>query len=41
MLIKVAARVTEMAARIKLSLPSRYPHRNSFTLFAARAARPP
>jgi hypothetical protein len=40
-LIKVAARVTELAARIKLALPSSYPYRNSFTLLAARAARPP
>jgi hypothetical protein len=41
MLIKVAARVTELATRIKLALPSSYPYRNSFTLLAARAARPP
>jgi hypothetical protein len=41
MQIKVAARVTEMATRIKLALPSGYPYRRSFVLFAARAARPP
>ena len=41
MLIKVAGRVTELATRIKLALPSSYPYRNSFTLLAARAARPP
>jgi hypothetical protein len=41
MLIKVAARVTELATRIKLALPSSYPYRNSLTLLAARIARPP
>ncbi len=41
MLIKVAARVTELTARIKLSLPSSYPYRGSLVLLAARAARPP
>jgi Transposase DDE domain group 1 len=40
-LVKVAARVTELATRIKLALPSSYPYRNSLTLLAARAARPP
>jgi hypothetical protein len=40
-LIKVAGRVTELAARIKLVLPSDYPYQASLTLFAARAARPP
>jgi hypothetical protein len=40
-LIKVAGRVTEMATRIKVALSSSYPYRNSFVLFAARAARPP
>jgi Transposase DDE domain group 1 len=40
-LIKVGARVTELATRIKLALPSSYPYRQSFTLLAARAARPP
>ena len=37
-LIKVAARVTELATRIKLALPSSYPYRDSLTLLAARAA---
>jgi Transposase DDE domain group 1 len=41
MLIKVAARVTELATRIKLALPSSYPYRRSFILLASRAARPP
>jgi Transposase DDE domain group 1 len=41
MLIKVAARVTELATRIKLALPSSYPYQRSFTLLARRAARPP
>jgi Transposase DDE domain group 1 len=40
-LIKVAARVTELAARIKLALPSSYPYRRSLILLMARAARPP
>ena len=40
-LTKVGARVTELATRIKLALPSSYPYRQSFTLLAARAARPP
>jgi hypothetical protein len=40
-LIKVAARVTELATRIKLALPSSYPYRQSFVLLATRAARPP
>jgi Transposase DDE domain group 1 len=40
-LIRVAARGTELATRIKLSLPSGYPYRDSLTLLATRAARPP
>ena len=40
-LIKVAARVTELATRIRLALPSSYPYRRSFVLLATRAARPP
>jgi Transposase DDE domain group 1 len=40
-LIKVAARVTELATRIRLALPSSYPHQRSFALLACRAARPP
>ena len=39
--IKVAARVTELATRIKVTLPSSYPERDSLVLLAARAARPP
>jgi hypothetical protein len=41
MLIKVAARVTEMTTRIRLALPSSYPYRRSLTLLVARTARPP
>ena len=40
-LIKVAARVTELATRIKVALPSSYPYRASLILLTARAARPP
>jgi hypothetical protein len=40
-LIKVAGRVTEMATRVKLALPSSYPYRRSLTLLAVRAAKPP
>jgi Transposase DDE domain group 1 len=39
--VKVAARVTELATRIKVALPSDYPERDSLVLLAARAARPP
>ena len=39
--VKVAARVTELATRIKVALPSSYPYRASLTLLASRAARPP
>jgi len=38
-LIKVAARVTEMVTRIKVSLPSSFPYRNSMALLAERAAK--
>ena len=41
MLIKVAGRVTELATRIKLALPSCYPYRASLALLATRAAKPP
>ena len=41
MLIKVVARVTELATRIKLALSSSYPYQRSFMLLAQRAARPP
>jgi hypothetical protein len=40
-LIKVAARVTEMKTRIKVALPSCYPHQQSWALLAGRAARLP
>jgi hypothetical protein len=40
-LIKVAGRVTELATRIRLALPSSYPYQRSFTLLVHRAARPP
>jgi hypothetical protein len=40
-LIKVAGRVTELATRIKLALPSCYPCQASLALLAARAAKLP
>ena len=40
-LIKVAARVTEMKTRIKVALPSAYPHQASWALLAARAVKLP
>ncbi len=40
-LIKVAGRVTELATRIKLALPSCYPYQDSLALLAARAAKLP
>jgi Transposase DDE domain group 1 len=40
-LIKVVGRVAELASRIELALPSGHPYRDSLTLLAARAARPP
>jgi hypothetical protein len=40
-LIKVAARVTELATQIKLALPSSYAYQRSFMVLASRAARPP
>ncbi len=40
-LIKVAGRVTELATRIKVALPSSYPYRNGLTRLAARAAELP
>jgi hypothetical protein len=40
-LLKVAARVIEMKTRIKVALPSCYPHQGSWTLLAARAAKLP
>ena len=38
-LIKVAARVTELATRIKVALPSCYPYQDSLALLSARAAK--
>jgi hypothetical protein len=35
-LLKVAVRVTEMAARIKVALPSSYPYQHGLALLAAR-----
>jgi hypothetical protein len=40
-LIKVAGRVTELATRIKVALPSCYPHQDSLALLSARAAKLP
>jgi Transposase DDE domain group 1 len=40
-LIKVAARVTELATRIKVALPSCYPHQDTLALLAGRAAKLP
>jgi DDE family transposase len=40
-LIKVAGRITELASRSALALPSDYPYRDSLSLLAARAALPP
>ena len=40
-LIKVAARVTELKTRIKVALPSCYPHQTSWTLLAGRAVKLP
>src|SRR3954454_11859148 len=40
-LIKVVGRVAELASRITLALPSDHPYRDSLTLLATRAARPP
>jgi Transposase DDE domain group 1 len=40
-LIKVAGRVTELATRIKVALPSCYPYRQSLALLTARAAKLP
>jgi hypothetical protein len=40
-LIKVAARVTEMRTRIKVALPTCYPHQQSWALLAGRAIKLP
>jgi len=40
--VKIAARVSELVTRIKVSLPSSYPYKESLARFAGRAvARPP
>lgn len=40
-LIKVAARVTEMVTRIKVSLPSAFPYQNTMALLVERTAKLP
>ena len=35
--VKIAARVTELVTRIKVSLPSSYPYKKSLARFAGRA----
>jgi hypothetical protein len=40
-LIKVAARVTELKTRIKVALPTCYPHQQSWALLAGRAVKLP
>ena len=40
-LIKLAGRVTEMATRVKVALPSAYPYRETLALLSARAAKLP
>lgn len=40
-LIKVAARITEMVTRIKVSLPTGFPYRDSLAMLAARAIKLP
>ncbi|MDW7597555.1 IS1380 family transposase, partial [Azospirillum brasilense] len=40
-LIKVAARVTEMVTRIKVSLPAGFPYQESLAMLAARTAKLP
>jgi Transposase DDE domain group 1 len=40
-LIKVAGRVTELATRIKIALPSAYPYQENLALLAARATKLP
>ncbi len=40
-LLKVAARVTEMATRIKIALPSSYPYQEIWMRLAERAAKRP
>jgi hypothetical protein len=40
-LIKVAARVTELATRVKIALPTAYPYQAGFTMLASRIAKLP
>ncbi len=40
-LLKVAARVTEFATRIKIALPSAFPYQQTWGLLAGRAVRLP
>ena len=40
-LIKVPARVTETRTRIKVALPTCYPHQSNWALLAGRAAKLP
>src|SRR5437868_13537376 len=40
-LIKVAGRVTELATRVKIALPTAYPYQAGFTLLAGRIAKLP
>ena len=40
-LIKVAARVTEMKTRIKVSLPTSFPYQESLAMLAARTVKLP
>jgi hypothetical protein len=40
-LIKIAARVTDMVTRIKVALPSCYPHQTSWMLLASRPTKLP
>ena len=40
-LLKVAARVTEMATRIKVALPTSFPYPDSWLLLAERATKRP
>ncbi|MEO8884032.1 MAG: IS1380 family transposase [Devosia sp.] len=40
-LLKVAARVTELATRIKVALPTAYPYQDSWLLLAERAGKRP
>ncbi len=39
--VKIAARVTEMVTRIKVSLPSSYPYKQNLASFARALAMPP